>query len=85
MKKFILAAAATAFMAGSAFAATIEGIVKEFDKEKGTLMLEDGTSYNLPKEVTLPEDLAVGQKVTITTDAENPMDVDEITTSAVAQ
>ena len=83
MKKFVLAMAATTFLAGAAFAATIEGVVKEFDKEKGVIVLEDGTSYNIPKEALVPPDIAVGQKVTITTNSDSPMDVDQITTSSV--
>ena len=67
MKKFVLALAASTFLAGAAFAATVEGVIKAFDKEKGVIVLEDGTSYNIPKEALLPPDLAVGQKVTITT------------------
>ncbi len=72
MKKFVLALAAATMMAGSAIAAQVDGVVKEFNMEGRAITLEDGKSFIVPEDVALPPELAVGQKVSIQTDNDKP-------------
>jgi len=66
MRKLILALGAAALMAGAAWAASADGVVKEFNKDTRVITLEDGKSYTVPADVALPADLAAGMKVSIT-------------------
>ncbi len=75
MKKFVLALAAATMMTGSALAAQVDGVVKEFNMEGRAITLEDGKSFIVPADVALPPELAVGQKVSIQTDDDKVDDV----------
>ena len=68
MRKLVLALAATTLMAGAAFAGSIDGVVKEVNKDKNVIMLEDGTSIDVPQGVPLPPEIAVGSKIAVVTD-----------------
>lgn len=52
LKTLMTAAAATAFLAGSALAAEVEGTVKTFDPATKMLMLESGEAFVLPDGAT---------------------------------
>lgn len=72
LKTLAAAAAATAFLAGSAFAAEVEGTVKTFDPATKLITLESGEAFVLPDGAT--EAPQTGQKVKVvyndgTTDA----------------
>ena len=72
LKILMTAAAATAFLAGSALAAEVEGTVKTFDPATKMLMLESGEAFVLPDEADATPQ--TGQKVKVvyndgTTDA----------------
>lgn len=83
MRKLILALGTLALFAGGAFAATAEGVIKEFNKDTRVIMLEDGKSYTVPADVALPADLAVGQKITITVGDDDATKVEAVMTSAM--
>lgn len=72
LKTLMTAAAATAFLAGSALAAEVEGTVKTFDPATKMLMLESGEAFVLPDGAA--SEPQTGQKVKVvyndgTTDA----------------
>ena len=83
MKKLILALAAATLMSGAALATDVNGVVKEFNKDTGVLLLEDGTSYTIPKEVAVAPEVAVGAKVTVTVDDTDATKVTGVMISAM--
>ncbi|MBD0416695.1 hypothetical protein [Oryzicola mucosus] len=68
MKKLVLALAAVTFLAGGAFAAQTNGVVKEYNAESRVITFEDGTSFTIPADVAIPPEVAVGKSVSIDTD-----------------
>lgn len=70
-------------MSGAAWAATVDGVVKEFNKDTRVIMLEDGKSYTVPADVALPADLAAGKKITITVGDDDATKVTAVTESAM--
>ncbi|MET0576633.1 MAG: DUF1344 domain-containing protein [Mesorhizobium sp.] len=67
MRKIITAAFAVIALGGIAYAGQMEGTVKEVDKAKHMIMLEDGMSVTTNMDVKL-DGLMAGDKVKITTD-----------------
>lgn len=69
MRAVLAPAAVAAFLATStfAFAATQHDIgkIKSYDVKAMTLTLEDGKTYNLPKDLKMPS-LKTGEKVDVT-------------------
>ncbi len=82
MKKLVIALGTAALMAGAAWAASAEGVVKEFNKDTRVVTLEDGKSYTVPGDVALPADLDVGKKITSTVADDDATKVTAITVSA---
>ncbi|MDI6027653.1 hypothetical protein QBK99_15800 [Corticibacterium sp. UT-5YL-CI-8] len=68
MKKLVLALAAVTFLSGGAFAAQMNGVVKEYNAESRVITLQDGTSFTVPADVAIPPEVAVGKSVSIDTD-----------------
>jgi hypothetical protein len=83
MKKMILALAAATLFSGAALAKDMNGVVKEYNKDTGVIMLEDGTSYTVPKEVAVAPEVVVGSKVTVTVDDDDPTKVTGVLVSAM--
>ncbi|WP_246765530.1 hypothetical protein [Aminobacter sp. SR38] len=54
MRKLIIALGAAALMSGAAWAATVDGVVKEFIKETKVITLDDGKSFTVPPDVAIP-------------------------------
>ena len=74
MKKLMTAAAATAFLAASsfaAFAADVTGSITSIDVTAGTIVLDDGKTYTLPKDMADVSSYKAGDKVKITYDDNN--------------
>ena len=67
MNKIIMALAATAFMSTSAFAGGYNGTITGFNEAARSVTVDSGTVYMIPLGVALPEGLAIGQSVSITT------------------
>lgn len=67
MKKLFLAAAASFVMLGSAYAATVEGVVQSVDPATRMVTLEDGKSFVAPESAAI-EQLAAGAKIKVTVD-----------------
>ena len=67
MKKFLAIAAASAAMLVSAYAAEMEGVIKEIDAAAKSIVLEDGTVVAVAEGVDLSA-LAAGAKVKLTID-----------------
>ncbi len=61
--RIITAAFATAITALPAFADETEGHVLAFDRIDGIIVLTDKTVWEVPTEITLPEDLGSGDRV----------------------
>jgi hypothetical protein len=82
MNKFVLPAAAIAFVSAStlAFAATDTGAIKTIDATKPSITLADGKLYLLAKTFKVA-DLKVGEKVTVTYDVKGS---DMVATAVVA-
>jgi hypothetical protein len=72
MKRYIgpLSALALLAFAGPAIAADVSGKIQEIDEEARTIILEDGSSYQLGQGVAL-EGLSVGQEVTLSLEDED--------------
>ncbi|KQU73159.1 hypothetical protein ASC75_05780 [Aminobacter sp. DSM 101952] len=70
-------------MTGAAWAASADGVVKEFNKDTRVVTMEDGKSYTVPADVALPADLAAGMKVTVTTADDDATKVTALTMSAM--
>lgn len=66
MRKLIIALGTVALMGGAAWAASVDGVVKEFKKDTRVITLEDGKSYTVPADIALPPELAAGKKISIT-------------------
>ncbi len=81
MKKLILALSATLFLAGTAFAGTAEGVIKEYNKETKVILLEDGKSFTVGADIAVPAELAVGKKVVSTLDGDDMTKVTLVTLS----
>jgi len=81
MRKLIIALGAAAFMSGTAFAASVDGVVKEYIQETKVITLEDGKSFTVPPDVAIPPQLAVGAKVSITTADDDATKVTQVTLS----
>lgn len=80
MKKTLAAVAAAGFaattlVAGTAYAAEVEGTVESVDPTTRTITLDDGTTYTAEASVDL-ESLSEGDQVTV--------EVDDTTTSATS-
>lgn len=72
MKKTALFAAALAVLAaGSASAASISGVVQDYDARTGVIRLQDGKSVSLPVSVPVPANLAAGASVNVLLNADN--------------
>jgi hypothetical protein len=54
VRKLIIALGAAALMSGAAWAATVDGVVKEFIKETKVITLDDGKSFTVPPDVAIP-------------------------------
>ena len=82
MNKFVLPAAAIAFISAStlAFAATDTGAIKSIDAQKPSITLADGKLFLLAKTFKLAS-LKVGEKVTVTYDVKG---ADMVATAVVA-
>lgn len=61
--RIITAAIAAAIAALPAFADETEGHVLAFDRIDGIIVLTDKTVWEVPTEITLPEDLGRGDRV----------------------
>lgn len=83
MRKLVLALGAVALMAGAAWAASADGVVKEFNKDSRVITMEDGKSYTVPADVALPADLAAGMKITVTVADDDATKVTAVTMSAM--
>ncbi|UPA25696.1 hypothetical protein [Shinella oryzae] len=72
MKKTALFAAALAVLAaGSASAASVSGIVHDYDARTGVIRLQDGKAIALPVSVPVPANLTSGSAVNILLNADN--------------
>lgn len=84
MKKFVLALAVASLFVGSALAKDVPGTVKSYDKATGVLTMEDGTTYTIPKDVTVdPAAETAGAKVTISVDDKDATKVTGVKASAM--
>jgi hypothetical protein len=81
VRKLIIALGAAAFMSGVAWAATVDGVVKEYIKETKVITLEDGKSFTVPPDVAIPPEVAVGAKVSISTADDDATKVTGVTLS----
>lgn len=81
MRKFIIALGAVAFMSGAAWAASADGVVKEFNKETRVITLADGKSYTVPADVAIPPEITACAKVSITLDQDDATKVTAVTLS----
>ncbi|MBB6468767.1 DUF1344 domain-containing protein [Aminobacter carboxidus] len=81
MRKLIIALGAAALMTGTAWAATVDGVVKEYIKETKVITLEDGKSFTVPPDVAIPPEVAVGAKVSISTADDDATKVTGVTLS----
>jgi hypothetical protein len=81
MRKLIVALGAAALMSGAAWAASVDGVVKDYIKETKVITLEDGKSFTVPPDVAVPPELVVGAKVSITTAADDATKVTQVTLS----
>lgn len=81
MKKLVLALGASLFLAGTAFADTAEGVIKEYNKDTKVIVLEDGKSFTVGADIAVPAELAVGKKVVITMDGDDATKVTQVTVS----
>ena len=72
MKPYISALSAIALFAfaGPALAADVSGKIQEINEEARTIMLEDGSSYQLGQGIAL-DGLSIGQEVTLSVEDEN--------------
>lgn len=67
MKKLLLTAVASLALLGTAFAATVEGVVQSVDPSTRMVTLEDGKSFVAP-EATAIDTLTAGTKIKVTVD-----------------
>ena len=67
MKKFLATTIASLALIGTAYAATVEGVVQSIDPATRTITLQDGKTFVVPEEVAVDK-LAVGAKITVTVD-----------------
>lgn len=75
MKNIMIAVALTMF-ASAAIAKDVEGVVKSYEKDTGVLTLEDGTTYTIPKTVTVDATAEMpAAKVKVTVDDADPTKV----------
>jgi hypothetical protein len=81
MRKLIIGLGMLALMGGSALAASVDGVVKDYVKETKVITLEDGKSFTVPPDVAIPPELAVGTKISITTDDDDATKVTQVTMS----
>lgn len=79
MRKLIIALGTVALMSGAAWAASVDGVVKEFNKDTRVITMEDGKSYTVPADIALPADLAAGKKITVTVADDDATKVTAIT------
>ncbi|MFN3209103.1 MAG: hypothetical protein ACE369_08905 [Roseovarius sp.] len=61
--RIIIATALAAFAALPAFADQTEGNVVSYDRDTGVLVLSDKTVWYVPGDITLPVDLAKGDRL----------------------
>ncbi|WP_378948164.1 hypothetical protein [Mesorhizobium sp. ANAO-SY3R2] len=66
-------------LAGASWAATVNGIVKEFKQDTRVITLAGGKSYTVPADVALPADLSAGTQITFTTDDSDAPKVTAVT------
>ncbi|MXN52070.1 hypothetical protein GR158_13155 [Shinella sp. AETb1-6] len=72
MNTVALSTAALALLvAGSASAASLSGIVQDYDARTGVIRLQDGKSVALPVSVPVPANLKSGSAVNILLNADN--------------
>lgn len=81
VRKLIIALGAAALMSGVAWAASVDGVVKEYIKETKVITLEDGKSFTVPPDVAIPPEVAVGAKVSISTADDDATKVTGVTLS----
>lgn len=72
MTRTLATAAVLLALLGSAYAATVEGVIKEVDSDTKSITLDDGKIYQLPPEAAVDQ-LAVGAKVVVTVDDKTGM------------
>ena len=78
MKRLLLAVMSSALLTSAAFSGSYSGVVVKYSKDHRTLTLTGGKSYTLSRGVAIPPQLAVGQTVLLTTDSDNPEQVEMI-------
>ncbi|MDP9590828.1 hypothetical protein [Shinella sumterensis] len=72
MNTVALSTAALALLvAGSASAASLSGIVQDYDARTGVIRLQDGNAIALPVSVPVPANLKSGSAVNILLNADN--------------
>ena len=64
MKTILLIASPLIFLAGTAFASSLDGVVARYNHDVRVITLESGQSYTVPRDVALPP-LQAGEKVSI--------------------
>ena len=70
MRSLIAAIAISVALTGAALAAETEGHIKKIDREKGTIVLDDGKAYKLPGEFDM-DSIKGGMDVVIAYDKVN--------------
>ncbi|MCX8572889.1 MULTISPECIES: DUF1344 domain-containing protein [Hyphomicrobiales] len=64
MKTILLIASPLIFIAGAAFASSLDGIVARYNHDVRVITLENGKSVTVPRDVAMPS-LQAGEKVSI--------------------
>ena len=62
MQKILIALGVIALSNAAALASSTKGVVKEYIKHTKIIKLEDGNSYAVPFQVTVPSELVLGQR-----------------------
>ncbi|KQU72425.1 hypothetical protein ASC75_23865 [Aminobacter sp. DSM 101952] len=81
MRTLIITLAAS-LLSGSAWSASVEGVVKEYIRHTQVIVLIDGNLYAVPLDVAIPTELEPGAQVLITTDGR---DATKVTAVALAR
>ncbi|MGX5723143.1 hypothetical protein [Shinella zoogloeoides] len=72
MKTIALSVAVLALLAaGSASAASVSGIVQDYNARTGVISFQDGKTVTLPNSVPVPANLASGTSVSVLLNSDN--------------